>query len=254
MLHLNQVKQKMRYFIFPLLFISFLSNAQDNVSFKGAGKKTDTITSRFIISFNGGVSIPEEDYRTPSTYSQGINNGDAFGLSGLGYQMELNGIYILSQKVGIEAKLGMDENGSTNGSTNNSVAQYFTGFNLSIDQNHNVSFVGLIGLVSANIPTTNYYGSHYGGSGVNTVPGKGYGFGGYFGLEFTFKVYRKFYFNSSAGYLLSNVNFPTSINTNYTLNRYLYSNNATYTTTTTTSDLKMDLGIIDVNFGISYHI
>ena len=252
----------MRYFFLPLFFLSFICHAQNGTSFESAKKKTDTTTNRFIISFNAGLNFPEGDYGPPITYlgSDGPN-GEFYGLSADGFHVDLNGIYMLSPNFGIEARFGIDENGYSDFkvlNSANSIFQYQAGFYFAInptESKFNISFIGLIGLATANISVSNDYQdlSSVGNISATVLPGTGNGFAFYGGIVFTFKVDKMLYFNLSAGYLAGSIDFPNSTTTTYNYSFNPYPNGSSYTTVSN-SDMKMNMGIIQTSFGFSYHL
>lgn len=243
-----------RYFLLLCIFISSIANAQD------------TINRKFILFLNGGVSIPANEYQV----AQGVTNitppTQVYGYAARGLHLDATGIYIIpSTNLGIAIRAGTDINKASSewpypGSTRDIVNQYLAGLYLSTKPKQakfNVYFVGLIGLVTANINHSfNWFDNSSVSMGVgvqptfvygNETPGFGTGVGFYGGLGLSYKVYKRLCLNCLIGYLASTIYFQngsvTSTTTSYP---------GTTTTEVSQQTMQMKLGILQANFGIGY--
>lgn len=239
---------------------------------KNGEKQVDKIVSArkpkktFILTINVGYSYPGTDYgNNPTNFT--INNfeqfgGYAHGFSYEGFHGDLSGVYMLSRRVGLEGRLGMDVNSAGYIDNNfklhdpiNRVYQYFAGAHISVfpsESRFNLSFIGLIGLASADVDISNYYSDpSFGFRSDNIIPGNGFGFAYYGGAEFSIKMYKKIHLSFSAGYLASKIDFSKSTDTQII---YSYSPfpNGTTTVSVFHTETKMNLNITQANFGISY--
>lgn len=248
----------MRHFLLLLFLIPSLSNAQKNYGASSIPDSTSSNRFTFVFLLNGGISIPESDYKSPPLYTYNSSpNPNVSGFSLNGVHMDFTELFFPSSSTnaGLAAKFGTDIN-----NPGNIVTQYLVGLCLPvkpIKSKFNIYFLTLIGLVTANITNSNNsFGNYqlgYGGTWGNEVPGFGNGVGLYGGVGLSFKVYKRFYCNFSGGVLLSGIDFPNGITTTYSSqpsNTFPYS--FINSTSVSTSHLTMNIEILQANLGISY--
>jgi hypothetical protein len=233
----------MRYFLMFILLIPVFCAAQD------------TINRKFIISVNFGPNLPENDYGTPPINTNNYGTG-VYGYATPEIHVDANGIYFPSTNVnaGLAVRFGMDINQTS------MVNQYMGGLYLMVkpkESNFNIHIIGLIGVVTADISNSDNGSFDNNGTfiagfqTVTDIPGFGTGLGFYGGIGLSFNAKGRVYINLSVGYLYSAIDFPngtvSSINTGNAFPPY-------NTYSTSKEEMEMALGIIQPNFGFSWHI
>jgi hypothetical protein len=239
----------MRYFLLLILLIPAFCIAQD------------TIHRKLIFLFNAGVNNPENEYGLPpDDIYNSYSKSEAYGFALGGVRFEATAIFQGSTNFGVAVRVGTDMNTTClnfpqTGISKNKVNQYMGGYYFTFtpkEANYNVYLLALAGEVTANIP--NEENSYYQENGIggfvaeNEVPGFGTGLGFYGGAGLSCPVINKWlYFDMSAGYLYSCIDFPNGAITTYTSNLYP----ASYIVSTSYQKMGMVMGVLQGNVGIS---
>jgi hypothetical protein len=251
----------MQYLFFLCFAIPSLCFGQDTIT-KNTAKK-DHANRNFMLSINCGTSVPENNYGIPPrNFYNSSYSIEPYGFSFSGLHLDITGTYFPFSDFGFAARYGMDINTATSSSNQkgiqrNVVDQYLGGVCLSVSPKQNkfnLYFIGLIGVITAKVLNADNsfgYGSAsgvlYQPTGGSVVLGFGNKLGTYFGMEFSSKIHKQFYFNLSVGYLYSSITFKNSITTTY------YWGGSGPSVVTSNSVNTMSLGILQANGGLSYH-
>lgn len=174
----------MRYFLLLLFcLIAVLCNAQETPGFSDTPPYTDgldTINRHFILSLNFGVDVPLSEYSTPPLYFNSntlTQYSEIYGYASTGEHLDLTGIYLPLNNLGLAARFATDINSTISGNTYNGrnrniVNQYLGGLYIQakyIKSNFNVYFMLLFGEITANIPGDN--NSFFNDSQVGSIYG-----------------------------------------------------------------------------------
>lgn len=216
----------------------------------------DTINRKFILFFNAGVSVPENEYGVPpQDFSNSSPPREVYGYGLSGVHFDVTGIYIPSTSMGLAVRYGMDIN-TVSVTSRNIVNQYMVGLYLSVfpkQSNFNLYFLGLTGGVTTNVTNSDNSFFEYGqieSVGGNDIPGFGSGVGLYGGMGLSLNIYKRLCFNLSAGYLVSSIEFPNGTVTSYSTN-YVTNNSSMGIST---QSLQMTIGILQLNCGLSRNL
>lgn len=209
----------------------------------------DTTHYNLLLSLNVGPNFPGSDYGTISPGASTIEP-EVYGYATTGYDLNFSCTYKLDKNIGTVLEIGNDLN------QHNFCTEYLAGIRIMSDLNNQKIHLNLlfsIGLATANIQSDTWGNDEDGSIGSTSyseIPGLGMGFCYSGGLELSYKIGRRIYFNCNVSYVGSRINFANG--SVYREDYYLNTNS--FTITKYTESMFMSFSMIRIDFGVTIPI